>query len=103
VFFQLFAKVKNHFTAEIFRIFRIAAVPGDEFLEIVGVTGIVAPEGFRDKLVADRKIVSELLMADHQAIKNNTSIRFHRKPQVWRMVDVFIVFITHFFISPIQS
>ena len=79
MFFQFFAEIKNNFGSKIFRIIRVPAIPSNKFLKIMCVTGVIAFKWFGDKLVPDSEIAAYFFMIDHQPIKNNAVIRFHRK------------------------
>jgi hypothetical protein len=73
---------------EVIRIIWIAIVPGEKFMEVMGMTRVIAFKGFSDELVAYGEVVAPLLVTNHKAAKDNAVVRLHGQPHVGRIVAI---------------
>jgi len=67
---------------EVIRVFWIAIVLGEKFMEVMGMKRIIAFKGFPDELVAFSEVVAPLLVTNNKAAKDNAVVRLHGQPHV---------------------
>ena len=90
-FSSLLPDVEDDLRPEVIRVVGVAAVPGEEFLEVVGVGGVIRQERLGHKLVAERHVVAELRVAHHQSVEHHPAVRLGLDLHVGRVDDVLVV------------
>ncbi len=98
VFFEVGPHIQDDLGTEFFRVVGVAAVPGQEFLEVVSVAGVVRDKRLRHELVPHGHVEAELVMAHEKAVEDLVAVRLGVDLDVGGIGDILIVF-THSFSS----